>query len=77
MTKREEIIEQLTKDMSSRSKKKLVDFWSGKGQLTGKEYIEYSKIIAEYEHLMSANEGIDKRLDDFLKESKRAYLKSF
>lgn len=77
MTKREEIIEQLTKDMSSRSKKKLIDFWNGKGQLTGPEYIEYYKKIAEFEHLLRVNEGIDKRLDDYLKESKRAYMKSF
>lgn len=69
MTKREETIEKLTKGMSSRDKQTLIDFWSGKGSITGELYKKYKDIIAEYEHIMST----DSKLEEFMKETRNQY----
>lgn len=69
MTKREETIEQLTKGMSPWDKQILVDFWSGKGSISGKQYAKYQSILAEFDRIMKT----DNKLEAFLEETRNQY----
>ena len=68
-TKRQETIDNLTKDLSPKDKQKLVAFWSGKRALSGNEYIKFAARIEELERTMKT----DSIFEDFLRESKRPY----
>lgn len=68
-TKRQETIDNLTKDLSPKDKQKLVTFWSGKRALSGNEYIKFAARIEELERTMKT----DSKLEEFLKESKKPY----
>lgn len=69
MTKREEAIEQLTKGMSPRDRQALIDFWNGKGTITGDLFKKYKSQIAEFERIMST----DNKLEEFMKETRGQY----
>ena len=69
MTKREETIEQLTKGLSPRDKQILVDFWSGKGSISGKQYAKYQSILAEFDRIMKT----DNKLEEFLEENRKHF----
>lgn len=69
MTKREETIEQLTKGMSPRDRQALIDFWNGKGTITGDLFKKYKSQIAEFERIMST----DNKLEEFMKETGNQY----
>lgn len=44
-TRRQEIIEELTKDLSPKDKQRLIDFWHGKGSISGADYIKFADKI--------------------------------
>lgn len=69
MTKREETIEQLTKGMSPGDKQKLIEFWSGKSNISGAFWRKYQHKIEEYDRIMKN----DSLLNDFLKETGSPY----
>lgn len=69
MTKREETIEQLTKGISPRDKQILVDFWSGKGSISGEQYAKYQIILAEFDRIMKT----DNKLEEFLEENRKHF----
>ena len=69
MTKREETIEQLTKGMSPRDKQTLIDFWHGKGSITGEFFTKYQSQMAEFDRIMKH----DKQLEAFLEETRNQY----
>lgn len=71
MTKREALIEELTKGISLKDKQKLSRFWSGKGTLSGTEYIRFANILEEFDKKTKG----DSTLRDFLQETRRAYKK--
>ena len=68
-TKRQETIDNLTKDLSPKDKQKLVEFWSGKRVLNGNEYIKFAARLEEFDRTMKT----DSIFEDFLRESKRPY----
>ena len=70
MTKREETIERLTKGISPRDKQILINFWSGKGSISGKTYAKYQSILAEFDRIMKT----DKQLEEFLEETRKQYI---
>lgn len=68
-TRRQEIIEELTKDLSPKDKQRLIDFWHGKRSISGADYIKFADKIEELERAMKT----DSIFEDFLRESKRPY----
>lgn len=69
MTKREETIEQLTKEMSPRDRQALIDFWNGKGTITGDLFKKYKSQIAEFDRIMNT----DNTLEEFLRDTRTQY----
>lgn len=57
MKKEQELLTQLKQiapDMSEKDKQKIVLFMHGKHELNGKEYLKFSNIIKELEHISQA-----------------------
>lgn len=73
MTKREEFILQLTKEMSLRDKHKLIAFWRGKGSIDGSFYEKYKDKIEELDRLMQH----DNVMEDYLKDIASNYKRSW
>ena len=69
MTKKEEVIEELIKDLNPKEQRKLRLFWKGKGELTGEDFSKYANLLEKFNKQMSS----DDLLEEYLKESRRPY----
>ena len=68
-SQREEIIDNLVKDLSPKDKQKMRDFWNGRKSLTGNEFTKFAAIIEEFNKTMKQ----DSSLEEFLKDYKKPY----
>lgn len=69
MTKKEEVIEELIKDLNPKEQRKLRLFWKGKGELTGEDFSKYANLLERFYKQMSSDDLLEK----YLKESRRPY----
>ena len=65
-TRRQEIIEELTKDLKPKDKQRLIDFWNGKRSINGADYIKFADKIELFNRMTKR----ENEFEAFLKEYK-------